>query len=86
MVGNDGNGLGLSGLWYGMFSGQFVLVALYEYYIIKKTDWAECSRVAKERTDKDAKLLQKEVPKDESNAISVQMEDLNKDKKNENGP
>jgi hypothetical protein len=21
MVGNDGNGIGLNGLWYGMFSG-----------------------------------------------------------------
>ena len=68
IVGNDGKGFGLSGLWYGMFSGQFVLVALYEYYIIKKTDWAECSRLAKERIDKDAKLIQKEST-EVSNAI-----------------
>lgn len=70
MVGNDGNGLGLSGLWYGMFAGQFVLVALYEYYILKKADWAECSRSAKERIEKDAMLIKKE-PIDESDAISV---------------
>jgi hypothetical protein len=84
MVGNDGNGIGLNGLWYGMFSGQFVLVALYEYFIIKKVDWAECSREAIEKIEKDAKLIQKE-PTEESNAIAVQMEDL-KDKKTANGP
>lgn len=28
-VGNAGHGYGVAGLWYGMFSGQFVLVASY---------------------------------------------------------
>ena len=70
MVGNDGNGIGLNGLWYGMFSGQFVLVALYEYFIMKKVDWADCSREAKERTERDANLIQKE-PIEDSDAIAV---------------
>lgn len=68
IVGNDGKGWGLNGLWYGMFSGQFVLVVLYQYYIHKKTDWAECSRIAKERTEKDAKLI---------NQPSAQVDDSN---------
>ncbi len=68
-----------------MFTGQFVLVVLYQYYIYKKTDWAECSREAKERIEKDAKLLQQKTLSDENNAIAVQMEDL-KDKKSANGP
>ena len=29
----------------------------HKKYIHKKTDWAECSRIAKERTEKDAKLI-----------------------------
>jgi|LauGreDrversion4_2_1035121.scaffolds.fasta_scaffold141008_3 hypothetical protein len=37
--GNDGAGLGLNGLWYAMFTGQFVLVSCYQYYISYKFDW-----------------------------------------------
>jgi hypothetical protein len=37
---------------------------------MKKVDWADCSREAKERTERDANLIQKE-PIEDSNAIAV---------------
>jgi MATE family multidrug resistance protein len=55
-IGNDGKGLGLEGLWYGMFTGQFVLVCLYQFFITKKTDWKEASDLVFKRIAEDAEL------------------------------
>ena len=55
-LGNDGKGLGLDGLWYGMFSGQFVLVTLYQYFLTQKTNWKEASDLAVQKSKDNAKL------------------------------
>jgi Na+-driven multidrug efflux pump len=34
-----GGGIGLNGLWYGMFSGQLLLCIIYQYFITYKFDW-----------------------------------------------
>jgi Na+-driven multidrug efflux pump len=37
-------GMGLHGLWYGMFSGQLLLCIIYQFFISFKFDWDEIVR------------------------------------------
>jgi MATE family multidrug resistance protein len=37
-------GLGLNGLWLGMYSGQVVLCSLYQYWFGMKVDWEAKSK------------------------------------------
>lgn len=55
-LGNDGHGIGLNGVWYGMFSGQLVLCLIYQYYISYKFDWYKIARESQERSARDLKL------------------------------
>ena len=59
-LGNGGKGLGLNGVWYGMFSGQLFLVLVYQYYISFKFDWNKIAQECQERTERDKKLITKE--------------------------
>jgi Na+-driven multidrug efflux pump len=78
MIGNNGNGIGLPGLWYGMFSGQLVLVSLYQYFLTKQADWHLSSKNAQSRTERDEKLI--------GGPASSEMEDLKKKNEAINGP
>jgi Na+-driven multidrug efflux pump len=53
-------GLGLNGLWLGMYSGQFVLCSLYQFWFTIRVDWDAKAREAQERTARDENLLSKE--------------------------
>lgn len=55
-----GTGLGLNGLWYGMFTGQFVLCLLYQFFISYKFDWDKIVAEAKQRTERDQQLIEME--------------------------
>ena len=50
-------GLGLNGLWLGMYSGQLVLCALYQFWFTQKVDWDAKAKEAKERADRDENLI-----------------------------
>ena len=52
--------MGLNGLWLGMYSGQFVLCSLYQYWFTNRVDWDAKAKEARERTARDENLLSKE--------------------------
>lgn len=52
-----GKGMGINGLWLGMFIGQGVLCSIYQFLITFKIDWEAIVIETKNRTEKDEKLI-----------------------------
>eukprot|EP00347_Sterkiella_histriomuscorum_P011508 403372185 len=64
-----GKGMGINGLWLGMFLGQLVLCAMYQFFISFKIDWHAIVKDSQDRAEKDEKLLS-ENNNDKQNLIS----------------
>ncbi|CDW87432.1 multidrug resistance [Stylonychia lemnae] len=59
-----GKGMGINGLWFGMFIGQGILCTIYQFLISFKVDWNQTVQESIQRTQKEEKLLQQDSIKE----------------------